>query len=64
MNSAYLGDGVYVSWNGFQFEIRVNSMFSQPVVYLEVGVMNELIRYRNLLMKMEYGVDPTEDDDE
>jgi hypothetical protein len=41
----YIGDGVYASFNGMHITLRVNDHRSEPVVFLEVEVMEALIQY-------------------
>lgn len=41
----HLGDGVYVSFDGHQIAISVNDHRNPPVVYLEPGVMRNLIAF-------------------
>ena len=52
MEDKYLGDGVYVSFDGFQIWLAVNSD-SNKVVALEPDVMDRLIRYYESLKKTE-----------
>ena len=42
----YLGDGLYASFDGYQIELRANSM-TMPTdkVFLEPSVMRSLIKY-------------------
>ncbi len=44
MNGEYLGDGVYVSFDGFQFWLA-NGHHENKVIALEPGVLDALIRY-------------------
>lgn len=44
-NRKYLGNGIYIYFNGFSFEISVNSNFNEPVVILQDTVIDELIAF-------------------
>lgn len=44
---AYLGDGVYASFDGYQILISVNDHRNPPAVALEPEVIESLIRYRD-----------------
>lgn len=46
MESKYLGDGVYASFDGYQIWLAVNNS-DNPVVALEPEVMEALIEYNN-----------------
>lgn len=37
-NEAYLGDGFYVKFDGYQFELRAENGFQTNLVYLEPQV--------------------------
>ena len=40
---AYLGDGLYAEWNGFQIILKANDInMPSDTVYLEIGVMEKL----------------------
>lgn len=41
----HIGDGVYVSFDGYQIVVRVNDHRSEPVLFLEPEVMKALIAY-------------------
>jgi hypothetical protein len=41
----YLGDGVYVTHDGWHLELRLSSHTAFPVVYLEPIVMDRLVLY-------------------
>lgn len=41
----HLGDGLYVKYDGYQIEIRVNNHNSLPVAYLDPHVMDALVEY-------------------
>lgn len=41
----YIGDGVYVSYDGYGIEIRVNSHTNPPVAYLEPSVLKALMEF-------------------
>lgn len=43
--SIYIGDGVYVEFDGYYIVVRVNSHTNDPVVFLEPEVMEALISY-------------------
>ena len=45
MNEVYLGDGVYISHDGYQFWIAVND-HRNKVVALEPEVFDRLIEYK------------------
>ncbi len=47
MEPDYIGDGVYVSYDGYQIWISVNDHRNPPVVALEQSVFEALIRYGN-----------------
>lgn len=38
----YIGDGVYVEWDGFGITIRANSPNNEESVYLEPSVLESL----------------------
>lgn len=42
----YLGDGVYVAWNGWAVELRVNSPRNCPVALLDPGTLAATGRWR------------------
>lgn len=42
----YLGDGVYVAWNGWAVELRVNSPRNGPVALLDPGTLAATGRWR------------------
>jgi hypothetical protein len=44
-NADYIGDGVYVDFDGYQIEVRANSPDNPMAVALEPAVMRSLIRY-------------------
>jgi hypothetical protein len=48
----YLGDGVYVSFDGYNLVIRVNDHRSDPVVFLEPSVIDELMQYYQKIIKL------------
>ena len=42
----YLGDGLYVEWNGLQFVLKANDIqFPTDTVYLELHVLRSLIEF-------------------
>jgi hypothetical protein len=42
----YLGDGVYVAWNGWAVEVRVNSHHNAPVALLDPSTLAAFDRWR------------------
>lgn len=50
-NHTHIGDGVYASFNGFQIELRVNDHRTNPLVFLEPEVMDNLIKYYNSIIE-------------
>ena len=44
-NETYLGDGVYISYDGWQFRLRVNREAGDHVVYLDPVVAKLLVAY-------------------
>lgn len=49
--SAYLGDGVYASFDGYHIWLAVNHHENQ-VVALELGVMEELLEYARRIWRI------------
>ena len=48
MEEEYIGDGVYVSFDGYHIKIQVNDYRSEPVVVvLEPQVMDALIAFHD-----------------
>lgn len=47
----YIGDGVYVSFDGYHVAISVNDHLSPPVVHLEKPVFDALVRYGHDMFK-------------
>lgn len=47
MDKVYLGDGVYVQWDGFHFILTTEDGTSVPTntIYLEAQVMYALLKY-------------------
>lgn len=43
-NPTYIGDGVYVFFNGWSYEISVNDHRNPPILYLEPEVLENLIK--------------------
>lgn len=41
----YIGDGVYVTFDGWHLELRLNSHTDPVLVYLEPCVMDRLVLY-------------------
>lgn len=46
VEQTYLGDGVYVAWNGWAVEVRVNSPHSGPVALLDPSTLAVFDRWR------------------
>ena len=44
-NTRYMGDGVYVHWNGHTMEVAVNDHRNEPVVYFEGSVMDSFMKF-------------------
>ena len=44
-NETYLGDGVYISYDGWQFRLRVNREAGDHVVCLDPVVAKALVAY-------------------
>lgn len=42
---ACLGDGVYIAFDGFGFELRANSHSNHEMIYLEPEVLEALNRF-------------------
>lgn len=47
----YLGDGLYASFDGFQFKLRAPREEIDHVVYLEPPVLDAFVRYVATTMK-------------
>lgn len=47
----YLGDGLYVSFDGYQFCLRAPREFGDHTIYLEPGVLYAFDEYRKRLVK-------------
>ena len=41
----YIGDGVYVEFDGYHVVVKVNDHRNEPAVLLEPEVMEELIKF-------------------
>lgn len=50
-NETYLGDGLYVSFDGFQFCLRAPRENGDHLVFLEPAVFESLIAYRARTLK-------------
>ena len=50
-NLEYLGDGVYVRFNGYSFEISVNDHRNPPVVMMEDEVIDALVAFKEKCLK-------------
>jgi hypothetical protein len=48
-NPTHIGDGVYVYFDGFGFELRVNDHRNPMAVYLEPSVLDALNRFAGLV---------------
>ena len=49
---SYLGDGVYVSYDGWQIELKANNhQTPTDTIYLEPSVIRALIQYTEALKK-------------
>lgn len=44
-NRRYIGDGVYVSFDGYHVAISLNDHLATPVVHLEKEVLDALTKY-------------------
>jgi len=44
-NPEHIGDGVYVHWNGYAIELRVNDHRNEVAVELDTQVMAALLRF-------------------
>lgn len=44
-NQRHLGDGLYVSYDGYQIVISVNSHLNPPVAFLDPDVMDAMVKY-------------------
>lgn len=53
MKSEYLGDGVYVSFDGLHICLHVDSHLNKPVVYLDPYIFENLITYVNKIREDE-----------
>ena len=42
----HLGDGVYVHYTGYSYEISVNDHRNKPVVILDDNIINALLNFR------------------
>jgi len=42
---SYLGDGVYVSFDGYQLMLRANNYHNANTIYLEPSVFGSLVDY-------------------
>lgn len=42
----YLGDGVYVAYSGYDYQISVNDHRNPPVVYMTDSEIDALVRFR------------------
>ena len=48
-SNEYIGDGVYVSYDGYYIRISINDHRNEPVVALEPEVLQGLINYAKKL---------------
>ncbi len=53
-NQKHLGDGLYVSYDGYQIAISVNSHLNEPVAYLNPNVMDEMANYIREINQLEF----------
>lgn len=49
-NERYIGDSVYVSFDGYHFKLRTGDVNNQ-VIFLDPSVMDALIKYRIEILK-------------
>lgn len=49
IDSRYLGDGVYASFDGFQIWLRAGSHDSEPLIALEPATFEALCAYASLI---------------
>jgi len=45
IEARHLGDGLYVSFDGYQIAIRVNDHRNAPVAFLDPNVMDALVKF-------------------
>lgn len=45
MNEVYLGDGLFASFDGFQFKLRTPREFGDHEVYLEPSVLQNFLDF-------------------
>lgn len=52
----YIGDGVYITWDGYGFQLR-NNDFNNPtdIIYLEPSVVENLNEFVNKCAKIKKG---------
>lgn len=48
-NERYLGDGLYMSFDGYQIALRAPRVDGDHIVYLEPGTLHGLIEYAQQL---------------
>lgn len=59
-NREYIGDGVYVFFNGFSYDISVGDHRNQPVVTMEDTVIDALVNFKKRMEeKIQYTYDPS-----
>lgn len=57
--TSYLGDGLYVSHDGFQYWLIANDPLSDQRVALEPGVLSAFLRYIEVTANVMITVEPT-----
>lgn len=57
----YLGDGLYVSFDGFQFRLRAPHLEGDHVVYLEEPVFRSFLKYVEKTVKAKITIQFLED---
>ncbi len=51
----YIGDGVYVSFDGFQFELQADT----NVIYIEPTVLESFLKYVETKLPIKITIEPT-----
>jgi hypothetical protein len=59
----YLGDGLYASFDGYQFKLRAPREASDHEVYLEDGVLSAFIAYVGATLKLHISVSKIKDNE-
>ncbi len=52
-NRDYIGDGVYVSFDGWQLELTTSGISGENRIYLDPGVYRNLVEYVDELLRMQ-----------